>query len=438
MKNRRQFCQQLGVAGALAAVGRSPTVTAASAVPTDASPTPAGIRTGADDRLAWLAWLEKLTQPVLGALARGELHRTMPVEAAHPEDRRRFSHLEAFGRLLAGIAPWLEAANLPAAEAARQQRCVELARAALVQAIDPQSPDHLNFGQGSQALVDTAFLAQGLLRAPRVLRDALAPGERRQLVTALQASRAIPTPRDNNWVLFASLVEVALLTLGETTLEDRLEGGLRRMLGWYAGDGAYGDGEAWHFDYYNSYVIQPMLVDALDALAAVDPRFGPARSAVARRAQRWAVVQERLIAPDGTYPVLGRSSAYRAGAFQGLAQAALRRALPAEWRPAGVRCALTAVLQRVLGAPGTFDADGWLRIGVAGHQPGLGENYISTGSLYLTSTALLPLGLPPEDPFWRDAAAPWTAQRIWAGEALPADHALSDARAVAIPTWARH
>lgn len=33
-------------------------------------------------------------------------------------------------------------------------------------------------------------------------------------------------------------------------------------------------------------------------------------------------------------------------------------------------------------------------------SPHLGESYISTGSLYLASTVLLPLGLPPADPFW--------------------------------------
>ena len=68
--------------------------------------------------------------------------------------------------------------------------------------------------------------------------------------------------------------------------------------------------------------------------------------------------------------------------------------------PAQARAALDAVIRRTLDAPGTFDADGWLQIGLCGHQPGVGERYISTGSLYLATTAFLPLGLPPDDPFW--------------------------------------
>jgi hypothetical protein len=90
-----------------------------------------------------------------------------------------------------------------------------------------------------------------------------------------------------------------------------------------------------------------------------------------------------------------------------------------------VRGALGAVIRRTLDAPGTFDADGWLRIGLSGHQPGVGEGYISTGSLYLCATALLPLGLPASDPFWSDAAQPWTAVKAWSGQPFPIDHALA-------------
>jgi hypothetical protein len=110
--------------------------------------------------------------------------------------------------------------------------------------------------------------------------------------------------------------------------------------------------------------------------------------------------------------------------MQTLAQAALERALPASVAPAQVRCALGAVLRRSLGAPGTYDAAGWLRIGFAGAQPEVGEMYISTGSLYLASAVFLPLGLPPDDAFWAAPDVAWSQQRIWAGGACPIDHAL--------------
>ncbi|MEY4489905.1 MAG: hypothetical protein RIQ79_2413, partial [Verrucomicrobiota bacterium] len=116
------------------------------------------------------------------------------------------------------------------------------------------------------------------------------------------------------------------------------------------------------------------------------------------------------------------------GAFQGLALAALRHTLPSEVSPAQSRVALTAVIRRTLEAPGTFDAQGWLRIGLSGHQPGLGETYISTGSLYLCSVAFLPLGLPAADPFWSAPAEKITWGKIWSGENLPVDHALKSPR----------
>ena len=122
------------------------------------------------------------------------------------------------------------------------------------------------------------------------------------------------------------------------------------------------------------------------------------------RAKRYAEIQERLIAPDGSFPSIGRSTTYRFGAFQTLALIALRRELPEKVRPAQVRCALTAVIRKMMEAPGTFDANGWLQIGFCGHQPALAENYISTGSLYLCAAGLLPLGLPPADDFWSTAA----------------------------------
>jgi hypothetical protein len=413
--SRRTF---LGSVTALGAVG------IAGVLPGEAaSPALRSAPGGADDRAYWVSVLGQLAGPVLENLSRRELRRRMPVEAADPASRTPFSHLEAFGRVLSGVAPWLTATGLDAPEAEAQGRLVALAQASLDAATDPSSPDFLNFSAGDQALVDTAFMAQGILRAPRVLWADLTGPVRRQVVGALKASRAIPTPNHNNWVMFAAMVEAALHTMGEETMPGRFEDCVRRMLGWYKGDGAYGDGEAFHFDYYNSFVIHPMLLDALAVLMAKEARFAAERLTELGRARRYAEILERLIAPDGTFPSLGRSTTYRFGAFHGLAQAALLGELPDRVQPAQVRCAMTAVMRRSIEAPGTFDEGGWLRIGFCGHQPSLGEGYISTGSLYLCTTALLPLGLSPSAPFWSAPAARWTSQRLWSGEALPADHA---------------
>jgi hypothetical protein len=98
--------------------------------------------------------------------------------------------------------------------------------------------------------------------------------------------------------------------------------------------------------------------------------------------------------------------------------------LPEHVSAAQVRCGLAAVIARTLNAPGTFDSSGWLQIGLCGHQPEIGETYISTGSLYLCTAAFLPLGLPPEDAFWSGPDAPWTGKKVWSGVDVVTDHAL--------------
>ena len=428
MNTRREFFKSAAAFGVLGAAGLAP-------APAADIPPPAA--TGEKDRRYWVLTLEKIARPVLENLARRTLRRIMPVEQPPGARREAVTHLEAFGRLLCGIAPWLAAEHLAGDELKLQSDFLRLAQASLDAATDPRSADFMNFSAGGQPLVDTAFLAQGILRAPAVLWKPLEPRVKNQIIAALKSSRKIPTPDRNNWVMFAAMVEAALLEFGEPTMAARLEGCVRQMLGWYAGDGAYGDGEFFHFDYYNSFVIQPMLVEVLQTLARHDDQFAAAHATALTRAQRYAEIQERLIAPDGTFPSLGRSMTYRFGAFQLLAQASWRRQLPATLQPAQVRAALTAVIRRLIEAPGTFDAHGWLQIGFCGHQPALGENYISTGSLYLCAAGLLPLGLPPADEFWSAPAARWTAQKLWAGENRAADHALADSKAVEVPAVKR-
>ncbi|WP_200862183.1 DUF2264 domain-containing protein [Asticcacaulis sp. YBE204] len=357
----------------------------------------------------------------------------MPVEQKPRAGREKYSHLEAFGRLMCGIAPWLALTGLSGPELKLQQQYIAWSHTALDNATRPGSPDFLNFNDGGQALVDAAFLAQGLLRAPDVLWTPLPDRVKTQLIDAFVASRKASDPKTSNWVMFAAMVEAFLLHAGQATVPSRLEANLRLMLGWYLGDGAYGDGEFYHHDYYNALVIQPMLVDVLGVLKAHDPRFTPAYDQVLTRSTRYAAVQERTIAPDGSFPPLGRSLTYRFGALQTLAQMAWMDKLPAEITPAQVRCALTATIRRLIEAKGTFDAKGWLTIGFAGHQPGLGEPYISTGSLYLCAAGMLPLGLPPAHAFWSAAAAPWSSQTVWGGVDQPADHALKDVRQVEVP-----
>ena len=166
-------------------------------------------------------------------------------------------------------------------------------------------------------------------------------------------------PGYNNWLLFSATVEAGLARLGAPWDRVRVDYALRQHDQWYKGDGAYGDGPAFHWDYYNSFVIHPMMLDVLDACREDLPAWKDLFSREEPRARRYAAVQERLIAPDGSFPAIGRSLAYRFGAFHLLAQMALRRALPEGVSPAQVRGALTAVIRRTMASTGNVRC-GWL------------------------------------------------------------------------------
>lgn len=422
MTTRRDFVKLAMVAGAAAGGGRSAGAAEGGTLLSGAA------ATGAEERAYWCDAARRLSTPLLTALAERRLKATMPVEAHRSsKDRPQYTYLEGLGRLLAGIAPWLELGADETSEGRERGKLAELARRAIDAGTDPKSPDFLNFAKGRQPLVDAAFLAQAMLRAPRELWGKLEDRVKKNVVAAMESSRPIPAG-ENNWKLFATTVEVFLHRAGAKRDDARLFEGIRKHREWYVGDGMYGDGPEFHWDYYNAFVIQPMLVEALDVVGDEAPEWRDFRAKANERLTRYGAIQERSIAPDGSFPAIGRSIAYRCGAFQGLALAALRKTLPKEVTAPQARVALTRVIRKTLEAPGTWDKDGWLRIGLAGHQPGLGETYISTGSLYLASFALLPLGLPASDAFWMGPAAKTTWEKIWGGENLPADKAIKSAK----------
>lgn len=375
-----------------------------------------------DVRKEWLDALLKIVSPVLDALEKGELKKQLPL-SFHGE-RAEFAPLEAFGRGMLGLAPWLEAESeeLEDEERDLQQKFREKALRCIAMAVNPESPDFMVFDRGGQPLVDTAFLAHAIVRAPKALAEELSPEVRSNLAKAFRSSRQIPAG-SSNWLFFSAMVEAGLYVLGEPYDIMRVLYALRVFQGWYKGDGVYGDGAMLHCDYYNSFVIQPMYVDLVKLFADKSPEIGVMRETVIARASRYASVLERMIGPEGSYPVVGRSICYRFGAFQMLSQAVLQHELEEGISPASVRCGLTAVIRRVMSAPDMFDERGWLLPGVYGYQPELAEGYINIGSLYLCSTVFLPLGLSPRDDFWSGAEEDWSGKKVWSGGHITIDHA---------------
>ena len=378
-----------------------------------------------NDREYWLGVVRRLADPVLGHLAEGTLKARMPVEQAPGADRRSVTHLEALGRLLAGMAPWLELGPDGTEEGRLREQYGSLARRAIAHAVDPASPDFLNFTKDRQPLVDAAFLGQALLRAPKTLRDGLDDATKRHLIAALESSRVI-VPNYNNWLLFTATVEAALKQLGAWWDPLRVDYAVRQHEQWYKGDGAYGDGADFHWDYYNSFVIHPMLLDVLDACA--DENAGVEEPVAACSAAR-ATLRRDPGTPHRagrvSFPAIGRSLAYRFGAFHLLAQMALRRALPDGVTPAQVRGALTAVIRRShRGAGNIRRRAAGCKSASAATSRAWARPTSRPEACISARSACCRLGLAATDEFWSAAAQPWTSARAWSGQAFPIDHAL--------------
>lgn len=376
---------------------------------------------GTQDRAYWIDVMCRIVHPVLAALSERRLKQSMPA-TGKLEEKERYNGLQALGRCLAGIAPWLETGPSSGEEGRLREEYARMARAAIDAGTDPESPDFLNFEYGFNPIVETAFFSHAILRAPTELWDKLDERVRRNVIRAFKQTRN-RRPHFNNWLLFSAIIEVALCKMGESDWDPmRVDFALKQHEQWYVGDGMYKDGPEFHWDYYNSFVIHPMLIDIVEHMRDKYD-WGALREPILARARRYATIQERHISPEGTFPAIGRSLTYRFGAFQLLSQISLREELEESIAPAQVRSALTAVIRRIIEMPGTFDDEGWLQVGFCGFQPDIGEKYCSNGQLYLCTAVFLPLGLPADNPFWQ-GEAPWTMQKIWSGMNVPNDTAL--------------
>ena len=383
------------------------------------------------DREYWCSLAYKMAQPVLENMAKGELQKNMKTEFSPSFDNRDRSvvYMETFGRLMAGIAPWLTLPDDDTAEGLQRQQLREWALKSYKNAVDPDSPDYLCWGKAGQNLVDAAYIAESFLRAWDTLWLPLDEVTKQRYIKEFQGLRKIDPPY-TNWFLFSSTIESLLAKAGAQYDEFRVNTTCRKVEEWYVGDGWYADGPVFAFDYYSSYVFHAMYLETLQAMvdAKANTRIDYQKyyDRALKRAQKFSIILERFISPEGTFPVFGRSIPYRTAAMQPLALMAWYQKLPQELSNGQVRAALTKVHHRMFDQQQNFNDAGYLTIGFCGSQPEVADWYTNNGSLYLTSLSFMPLGLPASHPFWTDEAQPWTQVKAWNGQPFPKDHRWSD------------
>lgn len=376
-----------------------------------------------NDRQFWLQQMDKMVKPVIYNLAKDSLRISMPqvtsVHIDNKEHRIKVQYVEVLGRVLSGIAPWLQLEDGDAKEVALRKQYREWVIQGLKNSLDSNAKDFMNYDIGGQQLVDASYVALAFIRAPW-LWEHLDKKNQELMMKSIVTTRRFK-PVFSNWLLFSAMNEAFLAKFGYSWDPMRVDYALQQMEQWYVGDGMYKDGSTYAFDYYNSYVIHPYLATISNIIGSKVKDYNAMFEKIKKRNERYAIIQERLINTDGTYPATGRSIVYRGGAFHHLADMAFRKVLPKQLSPEQVRGALTAVIRKTLESPTTYK-NGWLTIGLYGAQPDLGDFYNNQGSPYICTNIFLPLGLPSSDPFWSNPAAKWSSQKIWSGEDFANDH----------------
>ena len=361
----------------------------------------------------------QIRKPIFDAWCKGELIKTLDRSELPRKERMKFAALEVIARIFYPLCQTDKEGSFLTPEILK----------ALEKSLSPGFADSFNWDKGEQPLVDASILAAGFLQNPFIFEKRLNANIQAGLIEGWKKCLAIK-PYENNWLLFAAVVEAALQKWDKPFKPECIAYAILKFEDWYKGDGFYGDGPKFHIDYYNSIIIQPFLL-ILGKLGHVE------KDLMARhltRAKRHAEVLERMIGADGSFPPLGRSLCYRAGLFHHLAFMALEEKLPVSLSPGAVKKALCLCIEKTLdisvdgnlGEKAIDKSSGILRPGLFNFEPQLAEIYINTASLYLCTWAFLPLALGKNHEFWLMEKAQTTADKMKMNQSLGLDAALKD------------
>ena len=327
--------------------------------------------------------LHQLLEPVKGRFTEGNAGLHLGDFAAHYGEAS--AHMEAFSRMLWGLAPlWSQGGG---------EEYLPLFRQGLVCGTDPNHPAYWGaVADYDQKIVEMAAIALTLLLCGERLK--LSQTEARNLHRWLAGveGRALP---QNNWLFFRVLVQAAFRRMGWPWDREHLEADLSRLEDWYLGDGWYCDGQPSQIDYYIPFGMHYYGLIYARFMAQEDP---VSSQRFRERAARFAPDFLYWFEDGGRAVPFGRSLTYRFG------QCAFFSALAF----AGVEALPWGVLKsRVLGslrdwfAQPIFSPEGLLTVGYGYPNLCMSENYNAPGSPYWGLKAFLCLALPETHPFWQ-------------------------------------
>ncbi|MFI9556963.1 DUF2264 domain-containing protein [Nonomuraea endophytica] len=266
----------------------------------------------------------------------------------------------------------------------------------LASGTDPSAPDSWPvLTDCSQQMVEAASIAIGLHETRAWLWDRLDSSVRERVVEWLGGFVGKRT-WDNNWMLFQTVSEEFLKSVGGPYRQEEIDRGLARIEEWYVGDGWYTDGGTRNFDYYCGW--------ALHLYPLMWTRMSGASGEVYRdRLHTFLTTYQHFFGSDGAPIHQGRSLTYRFAALAPVWMGALADASPLS---AGQTRKLTSSVVRHFAERGVPDARGLLSLGWYDTFLPATQSYSGPASPYWASKGFLGLLLPPEHPVWTEREQP--------------------------------
>ncbi|NRQ35578.1 DUF2264 domain-containing protein [Nonomuraea sp. NN258] len=263
----------------------------------------------------------------------------------------------------------------------------------------------------SQQLVEAAAIAVGLHESRPWLWDRLPDQVRERVVDWLGGFTGKRT-WDNNWMLFQTVTEEFVKSVGGPYEQAEIERGLDRIEDWYAGDGWYTDGDGRNFDYYGGWALHfyPLLWTRMSG--------DKERAEVYRqRLTDFLQTYQHFFGADGAPVHQGRSLCYRFASLAPIWMGALFDATPLS--PGRTRRLASGVV-RHFAERGVPDRRGLLSLGWYDTFLPATQPYSGPASPYWASKGLLGLLLPAEHPVWTDREAPLAVEEGDVTAAIPA------------------
>jgi hypothetical protein len=276
--------------------------------------------------------------------------------------------------------------------------------AAGADASHPEAWPRIPQGRPGQPMVEAASIALGLHVTRDWLWDKL--DTRAQGLVADWLGEFIGNPTwPNNWMLFQTVTEEFLASIGARYEESEIRRGLDAIEGWYVGEGWYTDGAGRDFDYYNGWAMHlyPLLWTQMAEGGVRKERALVAREVYRDRLRLFLERYFDFFGSDGAPVYQGRSLTYR---FATAAPIWIGEMFDCSPYGAGLsRRAASGVLKHFAehDAP---DARGLLTMGWHDPFPPMIQNYSGPASPYWASKGFLGLLLPATHRVWTATEEP--------------------------------